>query len=142
MSITRYNDTKGKPTWSSLMDDFINESFFNLPQNQQFFPSTNIVDEQEKFELKIALPGFTRDDVEIKLEGNILTISSEIESDETKEEKNYTRKEYNYQSFTRSFTLPNGVDAESIEANFEHGELIVSLPKLKNELDAKKIEIQ
>lgn len=96
---------------------------------QDTLPAVNILDNKDKYQLSLAAPGLKKGDFHIDIEGNILTISCEKE--DTKEEKDalHTRKEYNYSSFSRSFTIPDEVHKEKIEAEYEDGLLKVSLPK-------------
>jgi HSP20 family protein len=92
-------------------------------------PAVNVTNNKDNFMVSLAAPGLKKEDFRIDVEGNILTISSEKE--ETKEEKDekYTRKEYNYSSFSRSFTLPDEVKKEKIDAVYQDGVLKLTLPK-------------
>jgi HSP20 family protein len=92
-------------------------------------PAANIIEQNEAFYLEIAAPGLSKEDFKINLENNILTISSEIEDQKREEGKNYTRKEFYYGSFSRSFTLPKTIDLDSIKAEYEQGILKIALPK-------------
>jgi HSP20 family protein len=107
-------------------------------------PSANILELPESFQLELAAPGLKKEDFKINLENNILTISSEMEDEKNEEGKNYTRKEFYYGSFSRSFTLPKTIDLEKIKADYVNGILKVSLPKkeeAKMEI-RKEIKIQ
>src|SRR4051812_33080076 len=92
-------------------------------------PAVNIIENKENYSLSMAVPGMKKSDFHINVEGNILTISSEKE--ETKDENGhlYTRREYSFSSFTRSFTLPDEVNKEKIDAVYEDGVLKLSVPK-------------
>lgn len=80
--------------------------------------------------MSIAAPGLKKEDFKLALNHNVLTISSEQSSEkEDKEEGKYTRKEYNYSSFSRSFTIPETVEVDQIDAKYENGELRIVLPK-------------
>lgn len=92
-------------------------------------PAANIIENNDSFGLDIAAPGMKKDDFKINLENNILTISTELEDEKREEGKNYTRKEFYYGSFNRSFTLPKTVDLDKITAEYENGILKVVLPK-------------
>lgn len=92
-------------------------------------PSVNIKESNENFEVEVAAPGFGKDDFKIELNHDLLTISSEKKAESEKDEKQFTRREFNYQSFKRSFTLPDIVDSDKIEAMYENGILKVMLPK-------------
>ena len=108
----------------SVFDDFFkpwNEWFGNGGRWTKEFnvPAVNIEETENEFTVSVAAPGLKKSDFNIDVDGNMLTISSEKE--ETKEEKDarYTRKEYNYSSFSRSFTLPDDVNKEKIEARYK-----------------------
>jgi HSP20 family protein len=89
--------------------------------------------------VSFAAPGLKKEDFKINLENNVLTISSEQKSEkEDKKEGEYTRKEYNYQSFMRSFTLPETVEPDAIEAKYEQGELTIAIPKKEKAIPAAK----
>jgi len=107
-------------------------------------PSVNITENKDQYNVSLAVPGMKKDDFKIDVEGNILTIS--CEKDETKEEneKRYTRKEYSYSSFSRSFTLPDEVNREKIDARYEEGLLKISLPRKEEvkKFAAKHIAVQ
>lgn len=108
-------------------------------------PAVNITEDKDFYKICVAAPGLEKKDFNIDVEGNMLTVSSEKE--EKKEEKNerITRSEYNYSSFSRSFTLPDTVMTEKIEAVYEGGELKVMLPKkeeAKKAIPAKHITIK
>jgi HSP20 family protein len=92
-------------------------------------PAVNVTETKENFMVTLAVPGMKKEDFDIRMDGNMLTISCEKE--ETKEEKEmeFNRKEYNYSSFSRSFTLPEEVMKEKIDAVYENGELKLMLPK-------------
>jgi HSP20 family protein len=127
----------------SVFDDFLrpwNEFFDGGSYFGRTFtvPSVNIVEGKDDFKLSLAVPGMKKNDFKIDVTGNLLTISSEKE--ETKEEKedNYSRQEYNYSSFSRSFTLPEEVNKEKIDATYVDGVLKLVLPKKE---EAKKLTV-
>jgi len=101
-------------------------------------PAANIIENGDSFNLEIAAPGMVKDDFKINLENNILTISSEVEDQKREEGKNYSRKEFYYGSFSRSFTLPKTIDLENIKADYESGILKITLPKKEE----AKVEIK
>jgi HSP20 family protein len=100
-------------------------------------PAVNINEDDIEFVVSLAAPGMNKNDFKIDLDGNILSISSEKEENKEEKEKKFTRKEYSYTSFNRSFTLPAEVNKEKIEARYEDGVLRLILPK--NEEAKKKI---
>lgn len=102
-------------------------------------PAANIIENADNFLLEIAAPGLKKDDFKINLENSILTISAEIENEKAEESKNYTRKEFHYGSFSRSFTLPKTVNLEAIKADYQEGVLKVTMPKHEEaKLETKK----
>jgi HSP20 family protein len=92
-------------------------------------PSANIKESDEKFELEIAIPGMKKDDFKISLENNILSVSCEKEDERKEEKDNYTRREFAYGSFCRSFNLPKTIDNDKIQAEYTDGILHIALPK-------------
>ncbi len=98
-------------------------------------PAVNIVEHNNEYQVSLAVPGMKKDDFKIDVDGNMLTISSEKEASKEEIEKKFTRKEYNYSSFSRSFTLPEEINKEKIEAKYEEGVLKLMLPKRE---EAKK----
>lgn len=131
------------------------EDFFK-PWNQWFddsglvrrvasMPAVNIAENNDHYTVTLAAPGLKKEDIKIDMDGNMLTISSEKE--ETKEDRNdkYTRKEYNYSSFSRSFTLPEDIKLDAIDASYQNGELKIVLPRkeeAKKSTVTKKITVK
>jgi len=119
----------------SLFDRFFDGELFdwnnrNFSNTNTTLPSVNIKEDQDKFTVEVAAPGFDKSDFKLELNHNSLTISSEKKvENETKEGEVFTKREFSYQSFTRSFTLPQIDDGERIEANYDNGILTVSIPK-------------
>ncbi len=118
-----------------LFDDFFkpwNEWFDN---GSTFFnrmltvPAVNVSENKNNFKVTLAVPGMKKEDFDIRMDGNMLTISCEKEESREEKEKTFNRKEYNYSSFSRSFTLPDEVIKEKIDAHYENGELMLLLPK-------------
>ena len=119
-----------------LFDDFLSRNLFdwgntNFSNSGTTLPAVNIRETNENFEVEMAAPGMNKEDFHILLEGNTLTITSEKSDDqEEKEGEKFSRREFRYQSFQRSFTLPKDVvDVEQINAKYENGILKLSIPK-------------
>lgn len=107
-------------------------------------PSVNIKDTDDAFIIELAAPGLDKNNFNVKIEDNYLKISYEHSTnEEEKKDDNYTRREFRYTSFSRSFQLPEIVDAENIKGNYQEGILSVKLPKNKQVLEnkVKTIEI-
>ncbi len=113
-------------------DEFISRdilsSFFNDGADYSV-PAVNIKESENNFEIDLAAPGLKKEDFQIKLEKNILTISSKKEVEKNENEPNFMRKEFSFGSFCRSFSLPESVDSENIKASHENGILKLELPK-------------
>ncbi len=119
----------------SLFDDFFNRELFNWGNNnfspsRTTLPSVNIKELEEVFEVEVAAPGMNKEDFKITLDGNVLTISSSKEDKHEEDKGTFTRREFSYQSFQRSFELAKEVvDDERIEARYENGVLRLIIPK-------------
>ena len=92
-------------------------------------PPVNVVENDNNYVLSLAVPGMKKEDFKIALDGLMLTISTEKEEDREERENRFTKREYNFYSFSRSFTLPEDVKPETIEAKYEEGVLKIMLPR-------------
>ena len=119
----------------SIWDNFFNNDLFNWESNfantGNSMPAVNIKETGDSFLVEMAAPGMEKKDFKIELDGNALTISSEKQNEsEEKEGENYSRKEFNYQSFYRTFHLPKEVvNSDKIKAKYENGLLRLEIPK-------------
>ncbi len=123
-------------TFPALFSDFFNRDLFdssgsNFSNTGTTLPAVNIKETKENFEVEMAAPGMTKNDFKVELDGNLLTITSETNNQlEENEGDRYSRKEFSYQSFQRSFTLPKDVvDADKINAKYEDDVLRLLIPK-------------
>lgn len=138
-NITKSSSASNLP----MLRDFFNiGSFFDgnwMGRMESGLPAVNISENEKEFNVDLAVPGFKKDDIKIKINDDILTISAENKT-ESEEEKNkeYTRREYSYSAFTRSFRLPENVDNEHIDAHFEDGILKIKLPKTNTQKKSSK----
>lgn len=132
------------------VDGLFNSLFHDVPMTKQYV-SVNIAESSDKYEVELAAPGFNKSDFNIHLEKFVLQISGEKKKEEKKEtsdtenknEKRYSKREFNYQSFKRSFTLPEDVDENNISANYADGILTISIMKKEAEQAlTKQIEIK
>ena len=133
MSMTKWNNG---PNMTNLFDDFFSRDLWNraLTNNSSTnttIPAVNIKETTEAFVVEMAAPGMKKEDFRVELDGNNLTITSEMQNEaDVKEGERYTRREFSYQSFERSFTLPkNVVDVDQINAKYENGVLHLLIPK-------------
>lgn len=130
--------------WNKLFDD----EFFNMnfSSSGSTLPSVNIKETKDNFVVEVAAPGMRKEDFKIELDNNIMTISSERSETEGDKDKegNYTRREFSYQSFQRSFTLPNTVQGENVSAQYKDGVLNIVIPKREEakQKPSRIIEIQ
>jgi len=122
------------PTWSKFFNDFIDKDIFDY-SNRHFsntnttLPAVNIKEDDGGYMVEMAVPGMEKADFRINLENNMLCISSEKKSESEKKDDNYSRKEFSYQSFSRSFSLPESADESKIDAKYQNGILIINIPK-------------
>ena len=120
----------------ALFDDFLNRDIFNwglsnFSDTNTTIPAVNIKETPDNYEVEVAAPGMKKKDFKVLLEGNTLTISSEMATqNEQPEEVRYTSRQFSYQSFSRTFTLQKDVvDTEKIQAKYEDGVLQLLIPK-------------
>jgi len=134
--------TRNGGTLPTVFDDFLkpwNEWFdtsSTLMNRKLTVPAVNITETKEEYKLSFAIPGMRKDDFEIGVDGNMLTVSCEKEESKEEKEHRYTRKEYNYSSFSRNFSLPEEVSKDKIQASYTDGVLTLMLPKKE---EAKKL---
>jgi HSP20 family protein len=124
------------PSIPSFFDDLFTKDVFDWTGANTGYgssmPAVNISEDENKYEVEVAAPGLQKEDFNLLIDHNVLTISSEKEEKEEQKDKegNYTRREFRYSSFKRSFTLPEEVvDAEKISANYVDGVLHIQIPK-------------
>lgn len=122
--------TKRSESFPAFFDDFFKpwNEFMGMGRALTT-PAVNIAENKNNFEVTVAAPGLKKSDFNIDVEDNMLTISCEKEERKEEKDERYTRKEYNYSSFSRSFTLPEEVIKDKIEAAYEDGVLHITLPK-------------
>ncbi len=133
--MTLIRRTENYPTWSNFFNEFFNHDWADWSRNNYSdpnttLPSVNVKETDDLFEVEMAVPGMTKDDFKVELNDNYLTISAETKTeDESKTDEKYTRREFCYKSFSRSFTLPELVETNKIEAKYDEGILRLSIPK-------------
>ena len=127
------NRPSSLPMWSSWIDDIFTRewpSVFSQNFNTGMsLPMVNIKETSDAYFVEMAVPGLKKSDFKIDLENQVLSISTELESELEQNEDTYTRKEFGYSSFKRSFTLPETVDEGNIKAKYNEGILSIHLPK-------------
>ena len=136
---------EGGGYYPSLFNRFFNDDFFSrFTENN--LPAVNVKETQKEFKLEVSAPGFDKGDFDIRVDKNVLTISGKKEAshEEKGEDEKVLRQEFASSTFSRSFTLPEHVDTDSIEAKEKNGVLTIKLPKRAEakEEAVKKIEIK
>lgn len=140
MKIVKWHNEPFFPSiFNRFFDDF--DNFFNL-NNYGLMPATNVVETDQQFEVEMAIPGMEKEDIKVNVDNNLLTISCEKEDKKEEKEKNYTRREFSYGSFCRSFTLPKSVNVDKINASYDKGILKIMLPKKEEEKSKLSKEIK
>ena len=135
------------PSLSSWVDDLfetgMGTGFLSNFNTGMTLPAVNIKETKDEFYLEIAVPGMKKSDFNIDVDNKILSISSEKSEEHVDKEENYTRREFGYSSFQRTFTLPDTVESDHINAKYNDGILIVHLPKREEakEKPAKRISV-
>lgn len=131
MSLIKFNnrspwfDTELSKFWDT--NDFFNDTFWNRTMQEQ--PALNIKETEDDFEIELAAPGLSKKDFDISIEDGYLNICAEKEETKEEKEKNYTRKEFSYNSFKRSLLLPDSVKDEEVKATYENGLLQLKIAK-------------
>lgn len=132
---------KNRATLPSLVSDFFDtgrvlpsvfdfdSTLFDFNGGSLVIPHANISENEKEFKIELAVPGLERKDFKVEVDKGVLKISAEKEEEKKEEKKNYKRREFSYNSFSRSFTLPDNSIPDKIEAKYEHGVLHLSLPK-------------
>lgn len=129
MSIIRYNANDFIPTsFSNLVDRFFNDSMVRAG-GSTFVPKVDVLENEQAFEIHFAVPGLNKEDFNIELKDNYLTVSGERKFSNEKKDKNYHSIETSYGSFSRAFSLPENVDATKINAKYDKGILELTIPK-------------
>lgn len=136
---------KTNPTFNSILNDILNDDFFKPVSKvaHSFRPPVNIKETDAAFQMEISVPGLSKKDVVIDVDGDLLSISyekPEIKTEEGAEIKeNYKMREFGTRSFKRTFTIPENVEADSIGATMKNGILNVTLPKVEVPEPEKKV---
>ncbi len=135
MALIRWEPAPELNTLQTEMNRLFN-SLFDTPtrpttvaSRRRWTPAMDLVEEGDHYTLRADLPGLSEQDVNIEVEADVLTISGERRSEHSDEKRGYRRVERSYGSFSRSLTLPEGIDPDAVEARFEHGVLEVRIPK-------------
>ncbi len=126
----------------SIFDEYFTENRLDVPNYENFsIPAVNIQENLTSFVIELAAPGIKKENIAIEVEENVLKVSSEVSSKTETEESDqkFTRKEFSFRNFSRSFTLPETVDVEKIAASYTDGILYVTIPKKEEQKALKKM---
>ncbi len=141
MSLIKFNKNRFPwfndkvPTWLDT-DDFFADDFFIRERN---LPAMNVKENKGDFEIELAVPGFSKKDIEVTMENDVLHICAKQKREEVEENENYTRKEFSYNSFDRKLQLPSTVNQdEKIKAIYEDGILKLLLKKKEEAKESAK----
>jgi HSP20 family protein len=140
MNLIKYRPFNNLLSWDvdGILDSFFDDDFFGSVGK---YPKIDVREEDGKYILEADIPGLTEKDLDVRVDGNLLTLSSR-KSEEKNEKKNgYIVQERRSSSFSRSFVLPKNVDRDKIEAHFKNGLLSMAIPKLP-EAEPKKITVK
>ena len=131
MRLVPYIRRSEYPMTSKLFEEFFNDFPFNSApeRSENWIPSVDILEKGGNLILRAELPGMTQKEIELKLEGNTLTLKGERKMENEDKKSNYHRIESYYGTFTRSFRLPDTVDAEKISAEYKNGVLTITIPQ-------------
>ena len=137
MSLVKLNQ---RPSINSLFDDFFtNTDKLDTNYTKYTAPAVNVKEEETSFMIELAIPGMKKEDLNIELSNNKLSISNDKESSKLEDE--YTRREFAYGKFQRTFNLPKNIDEKNIGGDYKDGILTVTIPKIKERNLTKKITI-
>ena len=129
MNLVRFNH----PGFTNFFDNFDLTHNGLTNESKGDVPSVNIIENEKNFVIEFAAPGVKKEDFNINLDNQVLTVSREVNEEKEEKKENYTRREFVYGSFSRSFTLPKSVKFDNIAADYSEGILKVTLPKKEEE---------
>jgi HSP20 family protein len=148
MTLIKFQNPKAKrffetdamfPGFGHAFDNFLKMDY----SYGETVPSVNVTENDQEYHLEYLVPGFKKEEIKVALEHNVLTVKAERKTENVDEQKRYTRKEFSFNSFKRSFTLPENIEIEKMIAKHEHGILSISIPKKieVKQASSKEIEI-
>jgi len=143
MTLVKFNPERRNSSlmpFSDVFDSILNDTFFNDRMVTRV-PAANISETEDHYHVELAAPGLQKSDFKINLDRNVLNISVEQQTENNAVQKNYSKREFSYTSFVRSFTLPDSANAESIEASYTDGVLKIDIAK-REEAKAVRRQIE
>lgn len=136
------------PHFGNFVNELFNTAVGDVIQKSEhrFFtnPATNVITFDDRYELEVALPGFSKNDIEIEVDNDVLEISSKEISKDDAPKLNYRLREFNYAGFKKSFKLPESADGQKVKAKFNQGLLLITIPKKEEAIPqpSRKIDIK
>jgi HSP20 family protein len=133
------NGSTWMPSFSSMVENFFGRDFDSMLDTAwkgTVIPAVNISQTKDAYNVEVAAPGMKREDFKVEVENDVMTISAERKEEKEEKSKKYTRREYSYNAFSRSFVLPEGVKSDDVKATYKDGVLSIALPK--TEVEKKK----
>lgn len=141
MTLIKWNNKPANSFFNSAFNHLLDNEFGLLGQNNTgSIPAVNIQENEQGYHLELAVPGLKKEDIKVKFDDGMLSISAEQKHENEESTENYTRREFSYQNFKRSFQLPEIANEENIAAKYEDGILKIDIPK-KEEAQPKRREI-
>ncbi|MEO3408544.1 Hsp20/alpha crystallin family protein [Mucilaginibacter sp. CAU 1740] len=132
MTLVKFNNglknTSANPFFSDVFDSLINDSFLSDKLIARV-PAVNIAETENEFHIELAVPGLKKEDFKINIDKNVLSVAAEKKAENVEEGKKFSKREYSYNSFVRSFTLPESADQSKIEADYTDGILKLTVAK-------------
>ena len=147
MTLVKFNSEKQRrngnmPVFNNVFDSIFNDTFFTDRMVARV-PAANISETKDHYHVELAAPGLRKEDFKLKLENDLLNISVELNTPDTDEERSYGKREFNYTSFVRAFTLPESANPDAIDAKYENGVLCIAIAKREEDrMIARQIEIK
>lgn len=144
--LAKTNSNVSTPVWTSLFDEIFNREFSPIHDSELRsgnLPKVNIKETADEYVIEMAVPGINKSDVKISIDNRILSISADQSHESESSDDQYTRREFSFETFKRTFKLPNSVNDDNINATYADGILKVELPKKEEakEKPARSIEI-
>ena len=142
MSLAHFALTPRFPTFWRDVDELFENDFQAMPETKRSLaPPADVLETDKTVEIHLDMPGIAPDQIDVKLEGNTLTITAERKTEKGVDEKGWVRRERNLGTFVRSFTLNDTIDGSKPEATYRHGVLVVTLPK-REEVQPRSLKVK
>jgi len=145
MTLVKFNNNRNNtllPGFNDVFESIFNDTFFSDRMVTRV-PAVNISETENNYHVELAVPGLKKDHFKLNLEQNVLTISVEQNNEQQDNQKNYSKREFSYSSFVRSFTLPESADDNNINATYTDGILSIDIAKREEaKVMRRQIEIK